>query len=294
MKEADIVLIAISGTIAILPLIAAIRNGKRIALANKEAIVSGGAMITDLARSRNAEIIPVDSEHNSIFQCIKGEKKEEIKKVFLIGSGGPLKNISKNLFSKLKPSMVLKHPVWKMGQKISVDSATMMNKGLEVIEASHLFGIDVSKIEVLIHKEAYMHSIVQFVDGNFMANLFYPDMRMPIFYAFNYPKRNSFNMKKLDFSKIKSFSFEEPNNNKFPALNLCYKIAKKEGTYTACLNAANEEAVNSYLEGKITFPGIVETVQKVILGHKSVRHPSVDEILYTDKWAKEEVKRITG
>ena len=294
MREADIVLVAISGTIAILPLIAAIKCGKRIALANKEAIVSAGEIITDLARSKNSEIIPVDSEHSSIFQCIKDEDKEKIKKIFLLGSGGPLKDVSKNLFDKLKPSVVLKHPVWKMGQKISVDSATMMNKGLEVIEASYLFGIDVSKIEVLIHREAYMHSMVEFVDGNFMANLFYPDMRMPIFYAFNYPKRKPFSMKKLDFSKIKSFSFQSPDKHKFPALDLCYKTVKKQGTYPACLNGANEEAVNSYLEGKINFPGIIDTVQKVISKHKSVRHPSVDEILYTDKWAKEEVRRITG
>jgi len=179
-----------------------------------------------------------------------------------------------------------------MGKKISVDSATMMNKGLEVIEASHLFGLALSKIEVLLHPEAVIHSMVEFTDGNIMANLFYPDMRLPIFYALNYPERNTARLAKVDFRKTKHLSFDRPNLGKFPALDLCYKAAKEGGTVPACLNSANEEAVHLYLSGKINFPGIVNVVKKVLSRHKRVRKPSLDEILYVDKWAKEEVKRL--
>jgi len=292
MPEADIVLVAISGTQAILPLISAIRAKKRIALANKESIVSAGSIITDMAKRRGAEIIPVDSEHNSIFQCIHSENKNSVKKVFLMGSGGPLKDVSKSIFHKLKPQRVLAHPVWRMGRKISVDSATMMNKGLEVIEANHLFGLALTKIEVLLHPEAIIHSMVEFKDGNIMANLFYPDMKLPIFYALNYPERKTSRLAKVDFRKTKRLSFERPNLGKFPALGLCYAAARKGGTVPACLNSANEEAVNLYLNGKISFPGIVNVVKKVLSRHKRVRKPSLDEILYVDKWAKEEVKRL--
>ena len=292
MPEADIVLVAISGTSAIMPLLAAIRAGKRIALANKESIVSAGKIIMSMARTRKAEIIPVDSEHNSIFQCINGNDKRDVTKIFLMGTGGPLKNVSENIFDKLKPSRILNHPVWKMGKKISVDSATMMNKGLEVIEASHLFGMDVSKIEVLLHPEAIIHSMIEFADGNLIANLFYPDMKYPIFYALNFPKRPISNLPKIDFSKTKNISFQNPNYRKFPALGLCYMVAKKGGTYPACLNSANEEAVGLYLGGKLKFTGITEVVKKVLSRHKNIANPSLDEILCVDKWAKEEVKGL--
>ena len=292
MPEADIVLVAISGTSAILPLISAIKAGKKIALANKESIVSAGKIIMSMARTRKAEIIPVDSEHNSIFQCINGNDKRDISKIFLMGTGGPLKDVSKSIFDRLKSSRILKHPVWKMGKKISVDSATMMNKGLEAIEASHLFGMDVSKIEVLLHPEALIHSMIEFADGNLIANLFYPDMKYPIFYALNYPKRTPSKLPRIDFSKTKNLSFQAPNHRKFPALRLCYRAAKKGGTYPACLNSANEEAVGLYLKGKICFTAIVETVKKVLSRHKNIKEPSLDEILYVDKWAKEEVRSL--
>jgi len=292
MKEADIVLIAISGTSALHPLISAIRAKKKIALANKESIVSAGDRIMNMARASRAQIIPVDSEHNSIFQCLKGESKKNIDKIFLIGSGGPLKDVSASAFDKLKPSRVLAHPIWKMGRKISVDSATMMNKGLEVIEASHLFDIDTSKIEVLVHPQAVIHSVVEFSDGNLVSNLFCPDMRIPIYYAFTHPERGRSLLPKLNFSKIKNITFQKPDTKKFPALRLCYAAAKKGGTYPACLNAANEEAVKLYLNGKIKFTGIVDIVKKVLARHKSISRPSIGEIFRVDKWAKEEVRRL--
>jgi len=294
LREADTVLVAISGIAAIHPLLAALRAGKRVALANKEAIVAAGAIIMQTRRSHGGEIIPVDSEHNSIFQCIKEEDKNSIKKIFLMGSGGPLKNVKKSLFDTLKPSRILSHPVWKMGKKISVDSATMMNKALEIIEARHLFGIDVSKIEVLFHPEAVIHSMVEFLDGNISANLFYPDMKMPIFYAFNYPKRRHSRLKGLDFSKIKNISFEKPDVKKFPALSLAYAAARKGGTHPACLSSANEEAVKLYLDGKIRFSGIIDNVRKALSRHRNIKNPSLEEILHVAKWAKEEVRRLAG
>lgn len=292
MKEADIVLAAMSGTACLRPLMAAIRAKKRIALANKEAIVSAGPIIMSMARSRGVEIIPVDSEHNSIFQCIRSENKESVKRIFLMGTGGPLRKVAKNIFDRLNPSRILRHPVWKMGKKISVDSATMMNKGLEVIEASYLFGMDTKKIEVLLHPEALIHSMVEFRDGNIMANLFYPDMRFPIFYALNYPERRTSGLPRLDFSKMRNISFDTPNHRKFPALELCYCAARRGGTYPAALNSANEEAVKLYLEGKIRFTKIVKFIKKVLARHKNTPSPSIDDILNVDRRVKEEVNRL--
>jgi len=292
MPEADIVIVAVSGISGLPPLISAIRAKKVIALANKESVVAAGPIIMGMARRMRVQIIPIDSEHNSIFQCIDERNKTAVHKMFLMGSGGPLKNVSKNVFEKLKPHQVLTHPVWKMGRKISVDSATMMNKGLEVIEASHLFGVSTSKIEVLIHPEAVIHSMVEFTDGNIIANLFYPDMKIPIFYALNYPKRNRSCLRRLDFTKIRNISFRKPNVKNFPAIDLCYKAAKKGGTYPACLTGANEEAVMLYLKGKIKFTAVVDVVEKVLSRHKSIKNPSLDEIFYVDREAKEEVRRL--
>jgi len=292
MPDADIVIVAVSGTSGLLPLISAIRAKKTIALANKESVVAAGPIIMGMARSRGVVIIPVDSEHNSIFQCISERDRQAVSKIFLMGTGGPLKNTPKSVFEKLKPRQVLAHPVWKMGRKISVDSATMMNKGLEIIEASHLFGIGAPRIEVLFHPEAVIHSMVEFTDGNIIANLFCPDMKIPIFYALNYPKRNRSRLGRLDFSKIKNISFQNPNVKNFPALRVCREAAKKGGTYPACLTGANEEAVRLYLGRKIKFTAIVSVVEKVLSRHKNIKNPSLDEILYTDREAKEEVRRI--
>ncbi len=292
MPDADIIVVALSGASALLPLISAIRAKKTIALANKESVVAAGPIIMGMARSRGAKIVPIDSEHNSIFQCMNEKDKAAVSKIFLMGTGGPLKNVPKNLFEKLKRRQVLAHPVWKMGKKISVDSATMMNKGLEVIEASHLFGVSTSKIEVLLHPEAIIHSMVEFTDGNIIANLFHPDMKVPILYALNYPERSESRIRRLDFSKIKNISFQKPNVENFPALGLCYRMAKKGGTYPACLTGANEEAVRLYLEGKIKFTAIVSVVEKILSRHKNIKNPSLDEILHTDKEAKEEVRKL--
>lgn len=291
MKEADIVLLAISGIAGIMPLVSAIKAGKRVALANKESVVSAGRIIMDMAKTCRATIIPVDSEHNSIFQCINNQDKRSIKKIYLMGTGGPLKNVPGKMFDRLESSRILAHPVWRMGRKISIDSATMMNKGLEAIEASNLFDIDISKIEILIHPEAVIHSMVEFRDGNVMANLFYPDMKMPVFYALSYPERQDSGLRRIDFRKIKNISFKQPDYKRFPALRLCYGAAEKGGTYPAALNGANEEAVRLYLEGSIKFTSIVKLVKKILSKHKSVSRPSLEDVLSVNEWAKEEVRR---
>ena len=292
LKEADMVLVAISGTSAIGPLIASIKAGKRIALANKESIVSAGKIIIDMAKRYGADIIPVDSEHSSIFQCIRKEDKRKIRRIFLMGSGGPLKDVPKSLFKGLTLPEVLKHPVWKMGRKITVDSATMMNKGLEAIEASRLFGIDISEISILLHPEAAIHSMVEFKDGNVMANLFYPDMRIPIFYAFTYPDRQTAHLPRLNLSRIREMTFRRPDKKKFPAIETCYEAAKRGGTLTACLNSANEEAVRLYLEGKIGFTNIAKFVKSAMKRHRVISNPSLSQIFSVDAWAKEEVRNM--
>jgi 1-deoxy-D-xylulose-5-phosphate reductoisomerase len=294
MREADIVLVAMSGTASIGPILAALKAGKQIALANKESIVSAGRIIMSMSRTHRAKIMPVDSEHSSIFQCIDGRETDSIEKIFLMGSGGPLKDVPKTVFDRLKRSRILAHPVWRMGKKISVDSATMMNKGLEAIEASILFGIDIKKIEILLHPEAIIHSMVEYADGNIMANLFYPDMRIPILYALTYPKRYGSQLPRVNFGKTNSVSFQKPDYRKFPALGLCYRAAASGGTAPACLNAANDEAVRLYLEGKIAFTGIVETAKRVLSRHKNIKEPSLDEILHVDRWARETVQRFTN
>ncbi|MBN1353615.1 MAG: 1-deoxy-D-xylulose-5-phosphate reductoisomerase, partial [Candidatus Omnitrophica bacterium] len=292
LKDADVVLMAISGADAIRPLLSAISAGKTIALANKESVVSAGKIVMSMARTHRANIIPVDSEHNSILQCINKENMDNIARVFLMGTGGPLKDVSKSVFDRLKPSRILAHPVWRMGKKISVDSATMMNKGLEVIEASYLFDIHASRIEVLIHPEAVIHSMVELRDGNVMANLFSPDMRIPIFYALSYPERPLSYLPRLNFHKIGRISFEKPDRKKFKSLDLCYRAAKAGGTNPACLNSANEEAVRLYLEGKVHFTGIPDLVEKTLAKHKNVSKPSLDDIFHVIGWAREEVRRL--
>ena len=289
MKEADVVVVAISGASSVKPLLAAIKAGKRIALANKESIVAAGEIIMNMARRYGAEIIPVDSEHNSIFQCLQGEDKNNIRKIYLMGTGGPLRDVPARRFDKLRPSRILKHPVWRMGKKISVDSATMMNKGLEIIEASHLFGVAADKIEVLFHPEAIIHSMIEFKDRNVIANLFCPDMRFPIFYALNYPKRVASRLPKIDFAKLGNMSFKKPDHKKFPALELSYRVARLGGTYPACLNAANEGAVELYLKGKIKFTDIIKIIKRATSRHRSIKDPSLEEILYIDRETKMEV-----
>lgn len=291
-KNVDLVLVAIGGTISIVPLIKAIKAGKQIALASKEALVSAGAVVQKCARENRVKIIPVDSEHSAIFQCLGDQGTKFLKQIYLTGTGGPLRTLRKSIFNKLPISRVINHPKWKMGRKITVDSATLMNKGLEIIEAKWLFSVETNKIKVLLHPEAIIHSMVEFVDGIVMANMFYPDMKFPIAYAFSYPERlYGSRLPQLDFCSLKKLTFETPNMRKFPALNLAYHASKSESA-CAVLNAANEEAVAAYLDRKIEFTKIIDTIEKVLRLHRRIEKPTLKEILNLDKWAKEEVKRL--
>lgn len=290
--DVDIAVMAISGTACIEPLVKAIGSGKRIALANKEALVSAGPIIMDLALRRKATIIPVDSEHSAIFQCIDRVGGADLSKIYLTGSGGPLLDVPKKDFDKMSSKRVLSHPKWKMGRKISVDSATMMNKGLEIIEAKYLFGVDDSVIEVLIHPEAIVHSMVEFVDGSVMAQMGVPDMRIPIQYALTYPGRVKCPAGSVDFIRTANLSFRKPDNNKFPCLDMARQAARSGGTAPAVLCAADEEAVKWYLEGRIKFSDIPKVIGKVMAKNKTKTDLTIGGILDAVLWAKEEMRSI--
>ena len=292
-RDVDIALMAIVGTACIVPLVEAIRNKKRIALANKEAIVSAGPIIMDLAGKTGAEIIPVDSEHSAIFQCIDG-RRNDLSKIYLTGSGGPLLDVSASKFDRLTKKSILKHPKWKMGEKITIDSATMMNKGLEIIEAQVLFDLTEDRIEVLIHPEAIIHSMVEFADGAILAQLAVPDMRIPIQYALTYPDRAGAFSRCVDFSKANRLSFRKADTKKFPCLELAREAARSGGTRPAVLCSADEEAVRNYLDGKIRFSDIPKVIAKVISRHKNVRRANISlgDVMDASVWAKEEARSI--
>jgi 1-deoxy-D-xylulose-5-phosphate reductoisomerase len=292
-KDIDLVLLAISGTACLIPLVEAVKRKRRIALANKEALISAGPIVMGLAKKNGAEIIPVDSEHSAIFQCLDG-RRDNLSRVYLTGSGGPLLNVNAKAFDSLTREDVLKHPRWKMGEKITVDSATMMNKGFEIIEAQYLFGLDEDRIEVLIHPEAIIHSMVEFSDGAVIAQLAVPDMRIPIQYALTYPARENAFSKSIDFANTERLTFRPPDTGKFPCLELARRAARSGGTASAVLCAADEEAVRSYLSGDIRFSDIPRVIEKVLSRHKNYtkRNILLVDILNAGAWAKEEARSI--
>lgn len=289
---ADLTLIAIAGSAGLIPTLAAIEGGKTVALANKEPLVMAGGIITARAKEKGTKIIPVDSEHSAIFQCLNGQNGPIVNKIYLTGSGGPLRKINLRRFDSLSPEEVINHPKWKMGKKISVDSATLMNKGLEIIEAKWLFGIGVDKIEVLIHPEAIIHSMVEFVDGSIIAQLSSTDMRLPILYALSYPERINSALPSVDFLKLKKLTFLPPNKRKFPCLKMSYEVARRGGSYPIVLNAANEEAVWAFLDRKIKFIQIPKIIEKLLSLHRERSNPTLEEILEIDAWARQEAKRL--
>lgn len=288
----DTVLLAISGSGALSPLLNAIEAKKTIALANKEALVMAGSVIMKRAKDNNVKIIPIDSEQSAIWQCINGEDKSRIKNIYLTASGGPFRNFSPDELKNVSVGKVLDHPRWKMGKKITVDSASLMNKGLEVIEAVHLFGISPDKIKVIIHPEAVIHSMVEFVDGVVMAQLSVTDMCIPIQYALSFPERLANEMNGINFFNLKSLNFEKPDFKKFPCLNLAYQALEGAGSLPCVLNAANEVSVNEFLKGKIKFTDIPEIIEAVMLRHKYKKNPDLDEIKEADSWAVKEAQKI--
>lgn len=288
--ESEIVLSAIVGAAGLLPVLAAIREGKTIALANKEPLVMAGEVITSLAREYNAVLIPVDSEHSAIFQCLCGNKDQRIRRIILTASGGPFYGKDAGSLDDVTPEQALEHPTWSMGAKISVDSATLMNKGLEMIEAHWLFGVDVENIDIVIHPSSVVHSMVEFIDGSVLAQMSRNDMRLPIQYALTYPERVESTVKRLDLTEVSPLEFFKPRLEQFPCLRLAYDAARKGGTMPAVLNAANEVAVADFLKRELRFQDIPAVIEQVMSEHESVPKPSLDDIMAADQWARETAK----
>ena len=292
--KANMVVTAVVGMIGILPTIDAIKQGKTICLANKETLVTAGHIIMPLAKENNVDILPVDSEHSAIFQCLQGEQKEDVSKLILTASGGPFRGWKKENLKDITPERALKHPNWSMGRKISIDSATMVNKGLEVIEAQWLFGMSVDDVEVVVHPQSIIHSMVEFNDGAIKAQLGTPDMRIPIQYALTYPKRYPLDMKKLSFSECKELTFEQPDMEVFTGLKLAYESARRGGNVPTMFNAANEYAVAKFLDGKIGFTDIDELIGYVMEEATFNANPNIDDILNTEKEVNEILERRVG
>ncbi len=293
-KKTDKILIAINGSAALLPLLKAIDCAKEIALANKEALVAAGPLIMNKVKEKGALLLPVDSEESAIWQCLEGKNRADLKSIYLTGSGGPFRNTTKEQLKKAGVSKVLAHPKWKMGKKITVNSATLMNKGLELLETMFLFRVGLERVKILIHPESIIHSMVEFIDGTLLAQLSAADMRLPIQYALSYPKRLTNSFSSVDFYKLKELHFEKPDFKKFPCLELAYQAASELGTKPAVLNAANEICVEEFLKNRLRFLGIAKVVEKVSRRHRNVKEPSLDDILEADAWAREEAKRIIG
>ena len=287
LEEVDTVLTAVVGMIGLVPTIAAIKAKKTIALANKETLVTAGEIVMREAKENNVSILPVDSEHSAIFQCLNGERKKDIEKIILTASGGPFRGKNKEELINVTKDQALKHPNWDMGRKISIDSSTLMNKGLEVIEAKWLFDVDVEDIDVVVHPQSIIHSMVSFKDSSVMAQLGCPDMRLPIEYALTYPKRSKTDFERLDLAKIATLTFEKPDMETFPCLELAFRALKLGGTYPAVLNCANEVLVNEFLNDKIGFYDIPYYIERSLEQHNNRSNPTLEDILEVDKETRE-------
>jgi len=285
--DADLVVVAIPGTDALLPALEVIRRGIDIALASKELLVAAGEEVVSAAAKSGSAILPVDSEHSAIFQCLQGERMEEVDKIILTASGGPFLNSTRDELKTVTPSLALNHPRWKMGKKVSLDSATMMNKGLEVLEARWLFNIPLDRIEIIIHPQSVIHSFVRMRDGSLLAQMSSPDMRLPIAYALYYPERPPHSFKVTTLSTLEPLTFEEPNRDLFPALELAYQAGTVGGTMPAVMNAANEVAGEAFLNNEIPFLSIMDIVGRVIAEHQVISAPALSDILEADRWARD-------
>ncbi|MCR5608599.1 MAG: 1-deoxy-D-xylulose-5-phosphate reductoisomerase [Lachnospiraceae bacterium] len=281
--QADIVVTAIVGMIGIRPTIEAIKASKDIALANKETLVTAGHIIMPLTKEYGINIYPVDSEHSAIFQSLNGENNKELDKVWLTASGGPFRGYSYEQLKTVKLEDALKHPNWSMGRKITIDSASMVNKGLEVIEAKWLFDVDIDDVKVVVHPQSVIHSMVEYKDGAVMAQLGTPDMKLPIQYALYYPERRYLNSKKLDFYELKNITFEKPDMETFKGLKMAYEAGRKGGSLPTVFNAANEKAVSMFLNREISFTNIYDIIEYCINNHKFIDNPTLDEILNTEQ-----------
>jgi 1-deoxy-D-xylulose-5-phosphate reductoisomerase len=314
LAEAEMVLVAVVGTGGLQPALAAIDAGKDLAVASKEILVMAGEIVMREARERGVQVLPVDSEHNAIFQCLdsQGERRtpnpvkktgqaaerptpneeNDVRRLILTASGGPFRQTPASEFEAITVEQALKHPTWNMGRKITIDSATLFNKGLEMIEAHWLFGVEMKRVEVVIHPQSIVHSMVEFSDGSVLAQLSHSDMCFPIQYAVTWPERVPNSLPPLDFGKLRQLEFSTPRYGDFPALNLARRAGEAGGTMPAVLNAANEVAVSAFLERKVSFPRIWQTVEQVMDRHQNVAHPDLDAILRADQWARGEARKL--
>jgi 1-deoxy-D-xylulose-5-phosphate reductoisomerase len=290
--DVDIVLAAIVGSAGLPAVLAAIEAGKTLALANKEALVVAGSLVIPMARKKGVALLPVDSEHSAIFQAMQSGRLSEVKRVILTASGGPFRKASIEQMEKATLDDALNHPTWRMGSKISIDSATMFNKALELIEACWLFDVPPEKVEIVIHPDSVVHSMVEYVDGSVIAQLSPPDMRTPIQYALTYPHRVEGATRKLDLQKAFTLHFEPPDDRRFPALRLAYHVAREGGTYGAVLNGANEAAVGAFAKGCIPFGQIARIVERTIDCHRGVKSPSLEDLMEADRWAREKAQSL--
>src|SRR5436309_5852947 len=291
LTDADMVLVAIVGTGGLRPALAAIEGGKDLAVASKEILVMAGEIVMREARDNGVNVLPVDSEHNAIFQCLEGKRSSDVRRIILTASGGPFRETARADFDSITPEQALKHPTWNMGPKITIDSATLFNKGLEMIEAHWLFGVEMDCVEVVIHPQSIVHSMVEFTDGSTLAQLSYSNMCFPIQYAVTWPDRVPNSLPPLDFSKVSKLEFSTPRYDDFPALNLARRAGETGGTLPAVMNAANEIAVAAFLERKVRFPEIWGIVEDVMDRHTPVANPDLDAILRADQWARAQAQR---
>lgn len=286
LPAADIVLIAIVGTAGLAPALAAIRAGKDLAVASKEILVMAGEIVMAEARAYGVRVLPVDSEHSAIFQCLDGKPTNSVRRIWLTASGGPFRTLPPDQFAGITVERALQHPSWSMGPKITIDSATLFNKGLEMIEARWLFDLEMDRVGVVVHPQSVVHSMVEFVDGSLLAQLSTPDMCLPIQYALTYPERVASDRVQTDFPKIGALTFEAPDPQRFPALTLARQAGEIAGTLPAVFNAANEVAVEAFCQHRLGFSDITETVARVMAAHRVLPHPTLDQILEADAWAR--------
>ncbi len=286
LPEADLVLVAIVGTAGLRPALAAIEAGKDLAVASKEILVMAGGIVMEAARRKGVRLLPVDSEHNAIFQCLEGRRPAEVNRLILTASGGPFRAAAAETLRDVTPEQALRHPTWNMGAKITVDSATLFNKGLEMIEARWLFDVEMARVDVVVHPQSIVHSMVEFVDGSVLAQMSHSDMCFPIQYAVTWPERVPNTLRPLDFAALGHLDFEAPRRDAFPALDLARQAGETGGTLPAVLNAANEAAVDAFLGGRLSFPGIWETVAAVMEEHRPIARPGLDAIIEADQWAR--------
>jgi 1-deoxy-D-xylulose-5-phosphate reductoisomerase len=283
---ADCVVSGTVGAVGFVPTLRALEAGKRVALANKETLVMAGELMTRAAEKSGAELLPVDSEHNALHQCLRGEKRSEVRRLILTASGGPFRTRDKAAIESATVAEAMKHPTWNMGAKITIDSATLMNKGLEVIEAHWLFGFDADEISIVVHPESVVHSMIELVDGSIIAQMGITDMRHAIQYALTYPERHATELPPLDLAKLSSLNFEPPDHERFPCISLAYRALKAGGTLPAALNAANEEAVHAFIEERISLAGVPRVIEEVMDGHMRRDATTLDAVLEADQTAR--------